>query len=178
MKRIRVAAGNLLSPRAVQGTRPGKKRAARARECRRRSHQPCPRRLARPRTSPFHGGNAGSNPAGDAKLKATQSPTCWACLVDTRSSIKDPARSRLPLRRPKRLGVQLVWIRDVWLHSSGQARMARILRLQVGAINSNNSLALRIFVDFQNRKGWRVSPVKWGRSRWPGEPLLGREWKR
>ena len=25
-----------------------------------------PRRLARPRTSPFHGGNAGSNPAGDA----------------------------------------------------------------------------------------------------------------
>src|SRR5271157_3191160 len=33
---------------------------------------PCtrPRRLARPRTSPFHGGNAGSNPAGDAnKIK-------------------------------------------------------------------------------------------------------------
>ena len=26
-----------------------------------------PRRLAWPRTSPFHGGNAGSNPAGDAK---------------------------------------------------------------------------------------------------------------
>jgi hypothetical protein len=25
-----------------------------------------PRRLAWPRTSPFHGGNAGSNPAGDA----------------------------------------------------------------------------------------------------------------
>src|SRR5947209_8134086 len=29
---------------------------------------PCgPRRLARPRTSPFHGGNTGSNPVGDAK---------------------------------------------------------------------------------------------------------------
>src|SRR5512139_4197666 len=27
----------------------------------------CPHRLARPRTSPFQGGNAGSNPAGDAK---------------------------------------------------------------------------------------------------------------
>ena len=27
-----------------------------------------PRRLARPRTSPFHGGNAGSNPAGDANI--------------------------------------------------------------------------------------------------------------
>ena len=27
-----------------------------------------PRRLARPRTSPFHGGNTGSNPVGDAKL--------------------------------------------------------------------------------------------------------------
>src|SRR5271157_371622 len=30
------------------------------------SHRP--RRLARPRTSPFHGGNAGSNPAGDANI--------------------------------------------------------------------------------------------------------------
>ena len=26
-----------------------------------------PHRLARPRTSPFHGGNGGSNPPGDAK---------------------------------------------------------------------------------------------------------------
>ena len=26
-----------------------------------------PRRLAWPRTSPFHGGNTGSNPVGDAK---------------------------------------------------------------------------------------------------------------
>jgi hypothetical protein len=26
----------------------------------------CPRRLAWPRTSPFHGGNTGSNPVGDA----------------------------------------------------------------------------------------------------------------
>ena len=30
------------------------------------SHPKRPRRLAWPRTSPFHGGNAGSNPAGDA----------------------------------------------------------------------------------------------------------------
>ena len=30
----------------------------------------CPRRLAWPRTSPFHGGNTGSNPVGDAnKIK-------------------------------------------------------------------------------------------------------------
>src|SRR5580704_2725638 len=28
----------------------------------------CPRRLAWPRTSPFHGGNTGSNPVGDANL--------------------------------------------------------------------------------------------------------------
>ena len=28
-----------------------------------------PHRLARPRTSPFHGGNGGSNPPGDANLK-------------------------------------------------------------------------------------------------------------
>jgi hypothetical protein len=35
-----------------------------------------PRRLARPRTSPFHGGNTGSNPVGDAKSfqQLTDSP--------------------------------------------------------------------------------------------------------
>ncbi len=32
-----------------------------------------PRRLAWPRTSPFHGGNTGSNPVGDAK--SVQQPT-------------------------------------------------------------------------------------------------------
>src|SRR5216684_5340300 len=32
-----------------------------------RSHRNRPRRLAWPRTSPFHGGNTGSNPVGDAK---------------------------------------------------------------------------------------------------------------
>ena len=33
-------------------------------------HCKSPRRLARPRTSPFHGGNTGSNPVGDAnKIK-------------------------------------------------------------------------------------------------------------
>ena len=30
-----------------------------------------PRRLAWPRTSPFHGGNTGSNPVGDASLEPT-----------------------------------------------------------------------------------------------------------
>ena len=33
---------------------------------RRLPHANGPRRLARPRTSPFHGGNTGSNPVGDA----------------------------------------------------------------------------------------------------------------
>ena len=32
-----------------------------------------PRRLARPRTSPFHGGNTGSNPVGDANRKVLES---------------------------------------------------------------------------------------------------------
>src|SRR3954464_7641388 len=32
-----------------------------------------PRRLARPRTSPFHGGNTGSNPVGDAN----EMNPCW-----------------------------------------------------------------------------------------------------
>src|SRR5581483_4905086 len=36
-----------------------------------------PRRLARPRTSPFHGGNTGSNPVGDAILSSTYgNPSC------------------------------------------------------------------------------------------------------
>ena len=36
-----------------------------------------PRRLARPRTSPFHGGNTGSNPVGDATFPACPvSPEC------------------------------------------------------------------------------------------------------
>ena len=32
------------------------------------SHLRSPRRLAWPRTSPFHGGNTGSNPVGDANV--------------------------------------------------------------------------------------------------------------
>ena len=31
-----------------------------------------PRRLARPRTPPFHGDNTGSNPVGDAKINYLQ----------------------------------------------------------------------------------------------------------
>src|SRR5947209_3798098 len=33
-----------------------------------------PRRLARPRTSPFHGGNTGSNPVGDANTDIAYTP--------------------------------------------------------------------------------------------------------
>jgi hypothetical protein len=37
-----------------------------------------PRRLARPRTSPFHGGNTGSNPVGDAnKIKDFRKPAVF-----------------------------------------------------------------------------------------------------
>jgi hypothetical protein len=37
-----------------------------------------PRRLARPRTSPFHGGNTGSNPVGDAnKIKGFHKITAF-----------------------------------------------------------------------------------------------------
>src|SRR5271163_2905864 len=41
------------------------------------SHPERPRRLAWPRTSPFHGGNTGSNPVGDAN-KIKTCPSCWA----------------------------------------------------------------------------------------------------
>ena len=38
-----------------------------------------PRRLARPRTSPFHGGNTGSNPVGDANIpKHFRDPAVFA----------------------------------------------------------------------------------------------------
>ncbi len=49
----------------------------------------CPRRLARPRTSPFHGGNTGSNPVGDAKLlNNLQELKFWrATLIDGHSGI-------------------------------------------------------------------------------------------
>ena len=41
---------------------------------------PSPRRLAWPRTSPFHGGNAGSNPAGDAKQNKRVPQNVWCFL--------------------------------------------------------------------------------------------------
>ena len=43
------------------------------------SHPKRPRRLAWPRTSPFHGGNTGSNPVGDAnKIKNLLKPPFFA----------------------------------------------------------------------------------------------------
>ena len=49
-----------------------------------------PRRLARPRTSPFHGGNAGSNPAGDAKKIPLPSISGRASL--TENSYRPPRK--------------------------------------------------------------------------------------
>ncbi len=37
-----------------------------------------PRRLARPRTPPFHGDNTGSNPVGDANKTNNLSKNDWA----------------------------------------------------------------------------------------------------
>src|SRR6185295_10096847 len=45
-----------------------------------------PHRLARPRTSPFHGGNGGSNPPGDAKLVLTWSGLANAPRADSLSA--------------------------------------------------------------------------------------------
>src|SRR2546430_1423797 len=43
--------------------------------------RPRPRRLAWPRTSPFHGGNTGSNPVGDAhKIKPIPAPEVFRIL--------------------------------------------------------------------------------------------------
>jgi hypothetical protein len=52
-------------------------------------HQPHhrPRRLAWPRTSPFHGGNTGSNPVGDAKL-INNLRTCWFWRTPAYATIK------------------------------------------------------------------------------------------
>jgi hypothetical protein len=47
---------------------------------------PCPYRLVWPRTSPFHGGNGGSNPPGDAifpdKLRHTASDVAISSVID------------------------------------------------------------------------------------------------
>jgi hypothetical protein len=50
-----------------------------------------PHRLARPRTSPFHGGNAGSNPAGDA-ISRSKLPSVLPAglLVRSRPGNADP----------------------------------------------------------------------------------------
>src|SRR5229473_6008947 len=40
------------------------------------SHPERPRRLVWPRTSPFHGGNTGSNPVGDAKFQHVAETLC------------------------------------------------------------------------------------------------------
>src|SRR5947209_6209211 len=47
-----------------------------------------PRRLARPRTSPFHGGNTGSNPVGDAK--SFQSVARISCEVRGTTTVQVP----------------------------------------------------------------------------------------
>ncbi len=78
-----------------------------------------PRRLARPRTSPFHGGNTGSNPVGDAnklnhllesglfaeglkgfdKKKSLPSPLLFLCLVAGHENHFDKLRLRCALHR-------------------------------------------------------------------------------
>ena len=57
-----------------------------------------PHRLARPRTSPFHGGNRGSNPLGDAKLDSSTS-IVWNCLKNDGGSGFQIPPSRQPALR-------------------------------------------------------------------------------
>jgi hypothetical protein len=54
----------------------------------------CPRRLAWPRTSPFHGGNTGSNPVGDAKSfqKFKSAGGFFAGTVRMKSFVVAPVR--------------------------------------------------------------------------------------
>src|SRR5260370_19862162 len=64
-----------------------------------REHSQSPRRLAWPRTSPFHGGNTGSNPVGDAKsfqeLKREQ-----AVLRRHKKEHREQLSNRDALQRP------------------------------------------------------------------------------
>src|SRR5271170_5018555 len=60
------------------------------------SHQNRPRRLAWPRTSPFHGGNTGSNPVGDAsKMKDWLDPIFRADAHLSQPSCPSPTASLL-----------------------------------------------------------------------------------
>src|SRR6266568_2635989 len=81
------------------------------RACPERSQSP--RRLAWPRTSPFHGGNTGSNPVGDAKhskelsrfhsgwLGFKKVQFCWNAIIHSRSPcyrLEGSTRSRTEIR--------------------------------------------------------------------------------
>ena len=58
-----VKRSSAIPPLQLSSASGSSKRASRAQPAHR------PRRLARPRTSPFHGGNTGSNPVGDANFQ-------------------------------------------------------------------------------------------------------------
>ena len=68
-----------------------------------------PRRLAWPRTSPFHGGNTGSNPVGDAKIPKDLRETAFSNQgldgpspkPTARNILKVPGRGRAFLLCPK-----------------------------------------------------------------------------
>ena len=86
-----------------------------------------PRRLARPRTSPFHGGNTGSNPVGDAnnpndllestlsaeglkgfdKKKSLPRRLLFPCLLARHENHFDKLCLRCALRRSDSLGVRV-----------------------------------------------------------------------
>ena len=59
-----------------------------------------PRRLAWPRTSPFHGGNTGSNPVGDANLikSLAGTPVFGAVRITVRSCLRVTQAKHLSVR--------------------------------------------------------------------------------
>ena len=67
----------------------------------------CPRRLARPRTSPFHGGNTGSNPVGDANKIITPRTLLFRRLLARQENHSDKLRLRCALHRSDGLCVRV-----------------------------------------------------------------------
>ena len=60
-----------------------------------------PRRLARPRTPPFHGDNTGSNPVGDAKLDSLVWKSPNELKAEALGAFQSHPRSNTPIHQER-----------------------------------------------------------------------------
>src|SRR6267154_3457341 len=71
----------------------------------------CPRRLAWPRTSPFHGGNTGSNPVGDAKSfqELTGNGHFWRRHKKAHAIVDEERQQLQQIEESNRFPAEITW---------------------------------------------------------------------